>query len=311
MTSLINRSKMFSLMVSLLLLFGCSQKNQLNLTDFVDPFIGTGGTGHTFPGATIPFGMVQLSPDTRQNGWDNCSGYHSLNPTILGFSHTHLSGTGAIDYGDILVTPMSGTLLTEPGKETNPETGYRSRFSHSSEEAKPGYYRVTLEDDMIEAEMTVTERAGFHRYTFTKEGLSHILIDLKHGLGDRTTESWVEINGKREIVGMRRSTGWAKDQVIYFVAQFSESFESAGILENGILLQDSQKSQGTDLKTFASFKFSPRSQLLVKVAISAVDVEGARKNLEKELPGWDFDKARRSANTRWKKIYICLPCSCI
>jgi len=302
MTPMINRSIKFSLIVSLLLLFGCSQKNQLNLTDFVDPFIGTGGTGHTFPGATLPFGMVQLSPDTRQNGWDNCSGYHSLNSTILGFSHTHLSGTGAIDYGDILVTPMSGTLLTEPGEETNPETGYRSRFSHSSEEAKPGYYRVTLEDDMIEAEMTVTERAGFHRYTFTKEGLSHILIDLKHGLGDRTTESWVEINGKREIVGMRRSTGWAKNQVIYFVAQFSESFESAGILENGTVLQDSQKSQGTDLKTFASFKFSPRSQLLVKVAISAVDVEGARKNLEKELPGWNFDKVRQSAKKRWEKM---------
>ena len=302
MTPMINRSIKFSLIVSLLLLFGCSQKNQLNLTDFVDPFIGTGGTGHTFPGATLPFGMVQLSPDTRQNGWDNCSGYHTLNSTILGFSHTHLSGTGAIDYGDILVTPMSGTLLTEPGEETNPETGYRSRFSHSSEEAKPGYYRVTLEDDMIEAEMTVTERAGFHRYTFTKEGLSHILIDLKHGLGDRTTESWVEINGKREIVGMRRSTGWAKNQVIYFVAQFSESFESAGILENGTVLQDSQKSQGTDLKTFASFKFSPRSQLLVKVAISAVDVEGARKNLEKELPGWNFDKVRQSAKKRWEKM---------
>ena len=155
---------------------------------------------------------------------------------------------------------------------------------------------------MIEAEMTVTERAGFHRYTFTKEGLSHILIDLKHGLGDRTTESWVEINGKREIVGMRRSTGWAKNQVIYFVAQFSESLESAGILENGILLQDSQKSKGTDLKTFASFKFSPRSQLLVKVAISAVDVEGARKNLEKELPGWNFDKVRQSAKKRWEKM---------
>ncbi len=302
MTSLINRPKKFSLIVSLLLLFGCSQKNQLNLTDFVDPFIGTGGTGHTFPGATLPFGMVQLSPDTRQNGWDNCSGYHSLNSTILGFSHTHLSGTGAIDYGDILVTPMSGTLFTEPGEETNPETGYRSRFSHSSEEAKPGYYRVTLEDDMIEAEMTVTERAGFHRYTFAIEGLSHILIDLKHGLGDRTTESWVEINGKREIIGMRRSTGWAKDQVIYFVAQFSESFESAGILKNGILLQDSQKNQGTDLKTFASFKFSPKSQLLVKVAISAVDIEGARKNLEKELPGWNFDKVRQSAKKRWDKM---------
>ena len=302
MTFLINRSKKFSLMVGLLLLFGCSQKNQLNLTEFVDPFIGTGGTGHTFPGATLPFGMVQLSPDTRQNGWDNCSGYHTLNSTILGFSHTHLSGTGAIDYGDILVIPMSGTLLTEPGEETNPETGYRSRFSHSSEEAKPGYYRVTLEDDMIEAEMTVTERAGFHRYTFTKEGVSHILIDLKHGLGDRTTESWVEINGEREIVGMRRSTGWAKDQFIYFVAQFSESFESAGILENGILLKNSQESKGTDLKTFASFNFSPKSQLLVKVAISAVDVEGARLNLEKELPGWDFDKVRHLAKERWEEM---------
>ena len=302
MTSLINRSKKFSLMVSLLLLFGCSQKNQLNLTDFVDPFIGTGGTGHTFPGATLPFGMVQLSPDTRQNGWDNCSGYHSSNPTILGFSHTHLSGTGAIDYGDILVVPMSGKLLPEPGEETKPETGYRSSFSHSSEKAKPGYYRVTLEDDMIEAEMTVTERVGFHRYTFTKEGLSHILIDLKHGLGDRTTESWVKITNDREIVGMRRSKGWAKDQVIFFVAQFSNSFEATGILKDGNVLQDGNESAGLNLKTFASFSLPAKSQLLMKVAISAVDIEGARQNLEKELPGWDFDKARRSANTRWEEM---------
>jgi len=296
----INRLRAVSILASFALI-GCLPKGTVSIADWVDPFIGTAGTGHTFPGATMPFGMVQLSPDTRQSGWDNCSGYHSSNPTILGFSHTHLSGTGAIDYGDILFAPMSEALLIEPGEETDPKTGYRSAFSHSSEVAEPGYYRVFLEDDMINAEMTVTERVGFHRYTFSEGSEAHILIDLKHGLGDRTIETWVEITGNSEIIGMRRSTGWAKDQVIYFVAQFSSPFKTTHLFKSGVSANDI-RAEGTDIKAGLSFDSDKEKQLLVKVAISPVDIEGARQNLQHELPHWDFDDVRLSAKERWEEM---------
>ncbi|MEE2877342.1 MAG: GH92 family glycosyl hydrolase [Candidatus Neomarinimicrobiota bacterium] len=296
----INRLRGISVLC-IFVLSGCVSQEGEGVTEWVDPFIGTAGTGHTFPGATMPFGMVQLSPDTRQSGWENCSGYHSSNPTILGFSHTHLSGTGAIDYGDILFAPMSGQLLTEPGEETDPETGYRSAFSHASEKAEPGYYRVILKDDMIEAEMTVTERVGFHRYTFTQNGDSHILIDLKHGLGDRTTEAWTEINGTDEIIGMRRSTGWAKDQVIYFVAKFSRPFQSTSLFIDGEAVE-SNSARGTDIKAGITFDLDQQRQVLTKLAISAVDIEGARQNLERELPHWDFEAVRREAKNRWEEM---------
>ena len=297
---LTNRLKAVSIL-AVCALWSCAPEGSEKVTDWVDPFIGTAGTGHTFPGATMPFGMVQLSPDTRQSGWDNCSGYHSANPTILGFSHTHLSGTGAIDYGDILFAPMSGELLTEPGEETDPEAGYRSAFSHDSEVAEPGYYRVVLEDDMIEAEMTVTERVGLHRYTFSKESNGHILIDLKHGLGDRATEVWAEITGDSEIVGMRRSTGWAKDQFIYFVAQFSRPFQTARLFRDGEP-NDGNRAEGTDIKVGLTFDVDREKKVLAKVAISAVDIEGARQNLQRELPHWDFDEVRLAAKERWEEM---------
>ena len=208
----------------------CSDNN--SITDYVDPFIGTDGTGHTFPGATMPFGMVQLSPDTRDNGWENCSGYHSTNNTILGFSHTHLSGTGAIDYGDILVMPMAGKYYFDAGDENESDNGYRSRFSKENEIAEPGYYCVDLLDDKIKAEMTVTSRVGFHRYTFLKYQSPHILFDLQHGLGDNVVESSIKIISQSEISGLRRSSGWAKDQYVYFYAKFSKPFSNFKIIEN-------------------------------------------------------------------------------
>ena len=183
---------------------------------YVNPFIGTAGHGHTFPGATMPFGMVQLSPDTRVEGWDACAGYHYSDSTMLGFSHTHLSGTGIADYGDILVMPTTGEISV---------AGASSRFSHDNEKASPGYYRVVLDDDGITAELTASPRAGFHRYTFPKSDRSNIIIDLHHGLGpDRVIESHLEIVNDHGIAGLRRSSGWAKDQSVYFVAQFSKPF---------------------------------------------------------------------------------------
>lgn len=172
-------------------LLGSLQLHAEDLTQWVDPFIGTGGDGHTFPGAVVPFGMVQLSPDTdnpmrgvspQSEIYKRCAGYHYDDSTIVGFSHTHFSGTGHSDLGDLLIMPMTGTPHTEPGTATDPDSGYRSRFSHDDEEASPGYYRVKLTDYQIDAELTTTARTGMHRYSFPETHQGHVLIDLTHGI---------------------------------------------------------------------------------------------------------------------------------
>ena len=281
-----------------MVLYSCSSKTPV--TNYVDPFIGTDGTGHTFPGATTPFGMVQLSPDTRDGGWENCSGYHASNSTILGFSHTHLSGTGAIDYGDILMVPATGNLQLDPGSEDNPESGYRSQFRHETELAEPGYYAVTLDDHDIRAELTVTPRVGFHRYTFPLGTSPHIIIDLIHGLGDRTTDANLNIVNSNKVTGMRRSTGWAKNQYLYFSAEFSEPFSSYGIAEEGNYLKGKKNGRGEHIKGVLFFDTLSKP-LLVKVSLSAVNVSGAEKNMISELLHWDFDFIRKQADASWEK----------
>ncbi len=268
----------------LLLSFAFSQ------THLVNPFVGTDGHGHTFPGATVPFGMVQLSPDTRVAGWDACAGYHYSDSTLLGFSHTHLSGTGIADYGDILFLPLTGM----PGAK------HRVRFSHNKESASPGYYRVQLLDEHITAELTATRRVGVHRYTFPKTNQATIQIDLRHGLGpDRVIESWLEFVGENEVEGFRRSEGWAKDQHLYFVARFSKPFKRSGFLSDSV--GSGRKLVGRDVRAFVQFKIASNDPVVVKVALSSVSVEGARKNLDQEMPGWDFDKIRKEAAQLWQK----------
>ena len=269
--------------------------------DSVDPFIGTGGYGHTYPGASFPFGMVQLSPDTRTSGWENCSGYHSSNPTIIGFSHTHLSGTGAMDLGDILLMPMTGELRTTAGDEADPSTGYRSAFRHEEEAAVPGYYSVVLDDHGIRAELTVTERAGFHRYTFRRSRLAHVIIDLQHGLGDRVRSSEIKIENGTEISGYRRSDGWADDHTVYFVARFSKPFAESGTVLDGAPNPGGRRARGKDVKGFVTFSTEENEQILVKVGISAVSVAGARKNLDAEIPGWEFEGVRSRAAHAWSE----------
>ena len=195
-----------------------------DLVDIVDPFIGTGGHGHTFPGATAPFGMVKLSPDTDTEGWDWCSGYHYSDNSIMGFSHTHLSGTGASDYGDIMLMPTTGELQLKPGSKTDPDQGYRSRFSHDQEEAEPGYYSVHLKDYDIDVELTVSKRSGFHKYSFPETEQANIILDLKHGIHDGPKEGYINIINDHTVEGYRRSAGWARDHTVYFVARFSQSF---------------------------------------------------------------------------------------
>ena len=291
--------------VALILFFACflpvSTHSQgslpRDLTSFVDPFVGTGGHGHTFPGATLPFGMVQLSPDTRLSGWDGCSGYHYSDHIIYGFSHTHLSGTGISDYGDILLMPTVGDIYFEANAGA-PDKGYASEFSHKNEIARPGYYSVKLDDDKIFVELTATNRVGFHRYSFPKSDRANVILDLSHR--DRVLESYLHIIDNTHVAGFRRSEAWAKDQIVYFVLEFSQPFIESSLSSAGQVSKASE-ARGTDLK--AAFRFSNHdgNPLLTKVALSAVSVEGAWKNLKAEVDHWDFDRVKAEANRVWNK----------
>ncbi|RXQ96253.1 glycoside hydrolase family 92 protein [Ancylomarina salipaludis] len=269
-------------------------------TQWVDPFIGTGGHGHTYPGAQVPFGMVQLSPDTRNDeSWDGCGGYHYSDSSIIGFSHTHLSGTGVSDYGDILLMPITGKVDLNSGTSQKPDSGYRSRFSHENETATPGYYSVFLDDYQVKAELTATERVGFHRYTFTQTGDINILLDLIHR--DPVIDSEIEITGPKTIQGKRRSKYWAGDQHLFFAIEFSKPFNATKIFDNQNETASSQSIKGKKLQATALFSVKEGEQLEIKVALSAVSAEGARKNLEHESAKLDFDKARQLASTKWNK----------
>ena len=278
----------------LLLLFLLFSKllTQNNFTKFVNPFIGTDGHGHTFPGATTPFGMVQLSPDTRTEGWDACSGYHYSDSSIIGFSQTHLSGTGIADYGDILVTPF-----VEKNKR-----GFKHSFSHKNENASPGFYSVLLSDENIFVELSATQRVGIHRFIFPKNKRKIISIDLLHGLGDsEVIESQINIKSKREITGFRRSKGWAQSQVIFFVAQFSEDFFSDEIFKNDSLIKNANHEIGKNLLVNFNFSKQNNKPIILKIALSHTSIEGARKNLESELPHFNFDKVKKEAEILWNK----------
>ncbi len=271
---------------------------QVKPTDYVNPFIGTDFHGHTYPGATVPFGMVQLSPDTRLTGWDGCSGYHYSDNVIYGFSHTHLSGTGVADYSDILIAPVTGKKPIFDNKE------YSSSFKKSSERAKAGYYSVYLDKYRVKAELTATARVGFHRYTYSRADAPALVIDLAHR--DRVLESWIRVTGKNEIRGYRRSSQWAKDQKIFFVARFSEPFvagpkftDDSGEMSSQPNEDGSVEVKGTKLKLWVQFPKLKDKVLMVKVGISFVSEEGALKNLESEIPHWDFDGVVHSAENLW------------
>ncbi len=254
--------------------------------------VGTGGHGHTFPGAVVPFGMVQLSPDTRNDGsWDGCGGYHYSDSLIYGFSHTHLSGTGVSDYGDILLMPMMGASSHDPKKHS-------SKFSHKSEKASPGYYAVKLNDDNINVELTVTRRIGFHKYTFNKAGKANIIIDLNHR--DKLIEGNIKPSSNNKTVeGFRKSEGWAKEQIVYFRIEFSKPY----IDGDRTNVQSFDGHPNTNLTIGGNWNFNVKKgeSIYVKVSISSVDYEGAKKNMEAELPHWDFEKVKKEAAAAWNK----------
>ena len=284
-------------------LFSCAEKElPKEYTDSVNVFIGTGGHGHTFPGATLPHGMVQLSPDTRLLGWDACSGYYYDDTSIMGFSHTHLSGTGIGDYGDILFMPVVGEKPLIAGTAEKPDEGYRSRFSHEQESARPGYYQVLLQDDSINVELTATLRAGLHRYTYPKVSDARLIVDMEptiHGHQHPVTQSRV-VNDST-IAGMKYTVGWAKRHYVYFYAVFSSPFDYK--LYSGTEYQsDSTSVTVNTAKAVIRFKNLPvDGRVLAKVGISSVDEEGARLNVEAEIPNWNFEGVMKEANTAWNE----------
>ena len=284
-------------------LFSCAEKElPKEYTDSVNVFIGTGGHGHTFPGATLPHGMVQLSPDTRLFGWDACSGYYYDDTSIMGFSHTHLSGTGIGDYGDILFMPVVGEKPLIAGTAENPDEGYRSRFSHEQESARPGYYQVLLQDDSINVELTATLRAGLHRYTYPKVSDARLIVDMEptiHGHQHPVTQ--IRVVNDSTIAGMKYTVGWAKRHYVYFYAVFSSPFDYK--LYSGTEYQsDSTSVTVNTAKAVIRFKNLPvDGRVLAKVGISSVDEEGARLNVEAEIPNWNFEDVMKEANTAWNE----------
>ena len=284
-------------------LFSCAEKDlPKEYTDSVNVFIGTGGHGHTFPGATLPHGMVQLSPDTRLLGWDACSGYYYDDTSIMGFSHTHLSGTGIGDYGDILFMPVVGEKPLIAGTAENPDEGYRSRFSHEQESARPGYYQVLLQDDSINVELTATLRAGLHWYTYPKASDARLIVDMEptiHGHQHPVTQ--IRVVNDSTIAGMKYTVGWAKRHYVYFYAVFSSPFDYK--LYSGTEYQpDSTSVTVNTAKAVISFRNLPADgRVLAKVGISSVDEEGARLNVEAEIPNWDFEGVMKQANTAWNE----------
>jgi len=294
----------FASIIVLFLLYSCtnslsSSYAEDNLTHYVNPFIGTGGHGHTFPGATMPFGMMQLSPDTRLDGWDGCSGYHYSDNYIYGFSHTHLSGTGVSDYGDVLLMPTNNiTFNNGADPETIPKAvgtvlkeGYGDYFSHDNEIAEPGYYKVKLDSTNIEVELTVSDRSGIHKYTFPSAEDQIVILDLVHR--DKVLDAKIEKVSNTEIQGYRFSKAWATDQRLFFVIQTSHPFEY-------MLQSPPETGQPGGRRAALTFKNPNNDPLILKVGISAVDVDGARKNLETEIGGKSFEEVKTIAQNAWQ-----------
>jgi len=296
----------YSLVCLIVILTSCTQQKETKTTQkdntkFVNPFIGTGGHGHTFPGATTPYGMVQLSPDTRTLGWDACGGYHYTDSSIIGFSHTHLSGTGISDLGDFLFMPFSGQPQLIPGTPENPDDGYRSRFRHESEIASPGYYSVILDDYKIQAELTATTRAGFHRYTYNKGDQTGVIIDLSHTIyPDRNPSHEFQIISDTEIAGYKGSGGWATEQHTWFHARFNKPFQCV-FYDDGKIVTETKSAKSKKLLAVLTFDTKDEKEVLGKIGISHVDYEGAKNNLDTEIKNWDFDATKEVARQLWTK----------
>nr|WP_260394211.1 GH92 family glycosyl hydrolase [Elizabethkingia anophelis] len=306
----------------------CISAQQLQkLTPYVRPLIGTEKMGHTFPGATVPFGAVQLSPETdtisyelngKYNGdvYKYCAGYRYEDKTITGFSHTHFSGTGHSDLGDFLIMPTTGQLKLNPGTASNPESGYRSRFSHNDEISEAGYYKVKLQDYNILAELTATTRVGVHRYTFPKTDQAHIILDLMAGIynyNDKNVWTYVRVNDDKTITGYRQTNGWARTRTVYFAMKFSKPFKSYGQknydgkrVYNGFWRKFDQNKNfpeiaGKQIRMYFDFDTQENEAIEVQLAISPVSQANAMENLEKETGSLSFEQVKAKAQEDWNK----------
>jgi len=289
------------ILISFFLFF--SEVKAQKITEYVNPLIGTGGHGHTFPGPTRPFGLVQLSPDNRLDGWDWSSGYHYSDSVILGFSHTHLSGTGIGDLGDVLLCPQIGRVNYVPGSIANPDTGYAFRFNHSDEKAEVGYYSVLNKDDSITIELASSARVGLHRYTFPETEKANVIIDLGSTIGDlgrkNIIESQLQVLDNQTLQGYKIVKGWAPLRKVYFYIQFSKPFEKYGsygsVYRQGVAFIRNSSAGVVSSVTFSTKK---GERILAKVALSFVSIENAKLN-SSEITDWDFDKVVRDSKSEW------------
>lgn len=268
-------------------------------TDYVDPYIGAGGHGHVFVGASVPYGAVQVGPSCFFKGWDWCSGYNYQDSMIIGFPQLHLSGTGIGDLGDILIMPYMGDIKLSKGEETRRYSGYASKFSHANESVRPGYYSVKLDDYDIDVELTATERVGFHKYTFHKGENARIIIDLKDGINDRSVDTYIEQVDKYTLKGYRSSEGWAKKQQVFFAIKSSVPISHFSVY-NDIEYISGKKGKGPSIKGLLSFEKSPVT-ISLKVGISPVSSDNALMNIKSEIPDWDFEKVIRQADEKWNR----------
>lgn len=268
---------------------------------YVNPFVGTDYHGHTFPDAALPGGLVQLGPDTDIKGWDWCSGYHYSDGSLMGFSHLHRSGMGAGDWGDVLLMPTTGDLKVVPGSKENPDEGYRSRFSHQEEWASPGYYAVILKDYGIKAELTVSERVGFHKYIFPKSDAAHILIDMGHGIGSRCTGADIKIISDTEIAGHRSTMGFVKGKDVYFYARFNKPFREFGTWTGTDVQAGSKDASGVSCGAYVDYVTAGNEPVEVKVGISYTSIDQAKLNLDTEIKDWNFDRVKATAAETWNK----------
>jgi predicted alpha-1,2-mannosidase len=320
------KNYLFSIVIFFALEFQLVGQNSKNFVQFVNPLVGTKNMGHTFPGATIPFGMVQLSPETdtvqyelngKYNGdvYRYCSGYQYDDKTIVGFSHTHFSGTGHSDLGDFLIMPTVGELKLNPGTSDHPENGYRSRFTHKNEIAEPAYYKVLLDDYDVLAEHTATNRVGFHQYTFPESKNAHIILDLISGIYNyqgKNVWTFVRVENDTLITGYRQTNGWARTRTVYFAMVFSKPFYQYGhkkydknIYKGFWRKFDETKNfpemAGESIRAYFDFNTTQGEKIKIKFALSPVSTEGALKNLIKEIPHWDFERVKSESQELWNK----------
>src|SRR6476620_1234075 len=301
-------------------------QSRTEYVQYVNPLIGTQKMGHTDPGATVPFGSVQLSPDTDEQphniggkynpeAYRYCAGYQYDDREIVGFSHTHFSGTGDSELGDFLIMPTVGELQMIPGDKKDPKSGFRSAFSHSTEIAEPNYYKVLLEDDGILAEMTATTRVGFHQYTFPRSDNAHIILDLMHGIynyDDKNVWTFVRVENDHTIVGYRQTNGWARTRTVYFAMEFSKPFKSYGFKNFGKedykgfwrkfdQTKNFPEIAGKQIRAYFDFDTKANEKVQVKFSLSPVSTDGALKNMTAEIPDWNFGRVKSDARASWNR----------